>query len=305
MYTFQLHLEETYNKHIIRGLVKAEIMATAVFTNMFVNATIAIEEYMSKAYYTSKNNRITMLKKYDVEDIAIQLFMCVLPINNGHRTVEPIQGIATELGLQFYSNQLEAVKTGAELLAICESCGLYTILSSFSEEHMHDTAVIKPNYMLEEDTLRAIHTTMFMPPMLCEPLPWKDNDNGGFLLSNSSCVLGSGNDVEQHQALDVLNKLQSIKWTLNETMLLEEELPSKPLDMNNPSDIRKAKQHSDRCIQSQFIYDLMLKENNEFYFIWKYDKRGRIYSQGYDINLQGSEYKKSIIEFAHKELVTL
>lgn len=304
MYSTQLHLEQTYNKHNIRSLIKAEVMSHAVFTDMFIKAVSSIEEYMSKTYYTSKNVRIQKLSKYSSEDIAIQLFMCVLPINDGRRSVEPIQGIATELGLQFFDHQLDAVKTGAELLAVCESCGLYTILSSFSVEHNHDTAVIKPKYQLEDETLRAIHLTMYMPPMVCRPIEWTDNNHGGFLLSNNSCVLGAGNDVGQHQSLDVLNKLQSIKWTLNETMLQEEELPTKPLNMTDAVDIRKAKQHSDRCRQSQLVYDMLLNDGNEFFFIWKYDKRGRMYSQGYDVNLQGSEYKKSIIEFSNKELLT-
>ena len=87
-------------------------------------------------------------------------------------------------------------------------------------------------------------------------------------------------------------------------MLQEPELPRKVLDMNNPIDVRKAQQHNDRCLQSAMVYDLMLQEDNEFYFIWKYDKRGRMYSQGYDINLQGSEYKKATIEFSKQELIT-
>lgn len=299
MYSTQLAFESKYSKHNIRTLIRNEIISTAVFSNMFINATTLIESYLSGSYYASKQSRVHHLSTFDIEDIAIAVFSSVLPIVHHNVTSEPIQGVATNLGLQFFSHQLDAVKTGAELLAVCEPCGLYTILSAFSEEHMHDTAVIRPKYQLDDSTLQAIHLTMYMPPMLCTPIDWTSNSQGGHLTYNSSCVLGTGNDVGQHQCLDVLNRLQSIAWTLNETMLTEPELPSKATD-----NLRKMQQHNARCLQSSIVYDLMLQEGNKFYFIWKYDKRGRMYSQGYDINLQGSSYKKSIIEFSNQELLT-
>lgn len=305
MYSTQLTFEQTYSKHNVRHLIHMEIMATAVFSTMFVRCTQLIDAWSTTTHYASKQKRMTHLfDNHTSEDIAIALFSAVLPIVNHGKLSEPIQGVATNLGLSFFDHQLDAVKTGAELLAVCEPCGLYDILSAFSEEHMHDTAVIRPKYQLDDATLNAIHLTMFMPPMLCEPIPWTDNTQGGHLTFNSHCVLGTGNDIGQHQSLDVLNRLQAIAWTLNETMLQEPELPSKVYDMTNKDDARKAQQHNDRCIHSQMVYDLMLKEDNQFYFIWKYDKRGRMYSQGYDINLQGSSYKKATIEFAHQELLT-
>lgn len=300
MYSTQLSFEQTYSKHTIRQLIRAEVMATAVFTGMFVRCTELIDAWSTTTHYASKQKRMAHLFEHHTsEDIAIALFCAVLPIVHHARTSEPIQGVATNLGLSFFDHQLDAVKTGAELLAVCEPCGLYDILSAFSEEHMHDTAVIRPKYQLDDTTLASIHLTMYMPPMMCTPIDWTANNQGGHLTFNSSCILGTGNDIGQHQSLDVLNRLQSIAWTLNETMLQEEELPSKATD-----DPRKMQQHNDRCLQSRMVYDLMLQDENQFYFIWKYDKRGRMYSQGYDINLQGSSYKKATIEFAHQELLT-
>ena len=40
-----------------------------------------------------------------------------------------------------------------------------------------------------------------------------------------------------------------------------------------------------------------------FRFEWLFDKRGRSYSTGYDINLQGNEFKKALLNLHHKELV--
>lgn len=312
-YATQLHLEETLSRTNIRKWMFDEVMQTAVFSDMFIKATDLIDGYLAKDYYKSKQARVDAIKSKATEDIAIELFMAVLPINNGKRTNEPIQGVATNLGLLLgFTHQLDAVKTGAELLAVCEPCGLYKISSAYSTEHDHDTATVIPKFMLSDALLHKIHLTQYMPPMMCEPISWSKDHvpfhvhkyTGGMLTHSSSPVLGHGNDVGQFQCLDALNKLQSIAWTLNETMLREEELPREPLDMSDPIDVRKAHQHNQRVMQSKQVYDLMLANDNHFFFIWKYDKRGRMYSQGYDINLQGSEYKKATIEFAQQEILT-
>ena len=48
---------------------------------------------------------------------------------------------------------------------------------------------------------------------------------------------------------------------------------------------------------------LPILEGNKFYFTWKFDSRGRMYSQGYHCNLQATEYKKAILNFSHEELI--
>ena len=56
--------------------------------------------------------------------------------------------------------------------------------------------------------------------------------------------------------------------------------------------------------QSYYFYSLMANQGNKFYFGNKVDKRGRIYTQGYHINLQGTPFKKASLNFANKEQVT-
>jgi DNA-directed RNA polymerase len=43
--------------------------------------------------------------------------------------------------------------------------------------------------------------------------------------------------------------------------------------------------------------------DNEFYLTHKYDKRGRIYCQGYHVNYQGTPWNKAVIQFANEEIV--
>ena len=44
--------------------------------------------------------------------------------------------------------------------------------------------------------------------------------------------------------------------------------------------------------------------NRPFYFEWNYDKRGRIYSKGYLINVQTNEYGKALLRFYHPKEVS-
>ena len=46
-----------------------------------------------------------------------------------------------------------------------------------------------------------------------------------------------------------------------------------------------------------------LVEDNPFYLTHKIDKRGRIYSQGYAINVQGNSYQKSLIDLVKKDYI--
>ena len=53
--------------------------------------------------------------------------------------------------------------------------------------------------------------------------------------------------------------------------------------------------------RSNLAYSIV--EDNPFYLTNKIDKRGRIYSQGYAINVQGNSYQKSCIDLVKKDYI--
>ena len=55
---------------------------------------------------------------------------------------------------------------------------------------------------------------------------------------------------------------------------------------------------------SEKVYDYLLSNNNTFYFVWRYDARGRMYSQGYHVNIQSNAYRKAMLDFKDKTLIT-
>ena len=90
---------------------------------------------------------------------------------------------------------------------------------------------------------------------------------------------------KQPKNLKFINKIKSIPWTLDSNVLIEEERPKMPTSI-----------YRHKRIMSDYW-------GQEFYFDWAYDKRGRSYSMGYDINLQSDEYHKALLNMP-KEVLT-
>ncbi len=291
----QIDIEKTYSRKTVRNLVKADVDVTS---DVYKSCVQFIEDYLNTKYYDSKTKRINELKQHTsitVDDIVLELFASVLPI----QTISPIQSVAANLGSRLgYIHLLDNIKTAAEIIAICEPSGLYTIYHSSSDENDTATLGIKAHYSLSDDVSQFINSTMFLPPMLCKPKTWasKDNVGGGYLLGSGSCILGALNHHNKQQNLTHLNTLQSITWELNKYMLEIPEIANKAFEL--PEQEKQFEVFKD---ESKEVYEMLLDSGNKFHFGWKYDKRGRSYSTGYHVNLQSTEYKKAILQFSHKE----
>lgn len=48
----------------------------------------------------------------------------------------------------------------------------------------------------------------------------------------------------------------------------------------------------------------LIHQGNEFYLTHKYDKRGRLYSCGYQVSTQGNSFQKAVVELRHKEIIS-
>ena len=293
----QLKIEQKYASKNVWGVVKESIDPEhEVITRM----EELITDYRTKTYsYESKQQRIDSISLHS-QDIAEIICAAVLMLTS----MSPIQAVATRLAHHLkFDSLLDGIKTSAELLAVCEASGLYTIYKASDPNNVVETLGIEPNYQLEASIRKQVDGVKYLPPMLCNPNRWitaKRNKGGGNLLhSGDSVILGHLNHHKKYQNLHAINVLQNISWSLNELVDLIEK-PNKPESVNTPE---KLKQFECMAEQSTLVYDNLIKAGNEFFFVWKYDKRGRMYSQGYHCNIQGSEYKKAILNFTKEELI--
>lgn len=136
--------------------------------------------------------------------------------------------------------------------------------------------------------------------MLCEPRPLTHNFQSGYLTHDDSLILGKGNNHAGDICRAVLDRCDQVALTLDTEFLARvEEEPSYDLDT-----AEKVDQWCTFKGQSKGFYQLMIDHGNHFHLTHKVDKRGRIYAQGYHITLQGTSYKKAMLELADPEHVT-
>lgn len=287
----QLLIEDKYSRHNIREHILKDIAYG--LEKPLQTAVQALTLYLEGNYYESKNRRLEQLRDKPVLQIITEICILVLPLEGA----QPIQGVVGQLATYFkYDDLFDGIKTAAEIVAVVCKSNLYDIIPANSSET--GSLMIKSNYSLEPETLNYIQETKYLPPMICKPEKVFHNNMDGYLTRQKSVILGKGNHHNMHLALDVINNLNEIELCLDTFMLEYEEVTTKPLDT-----YQKITQHSDLVSSSTKVYNDLIEQGNHFYLTWKYDSRGRVYSQGFHVNLQSTSYKKSIINLSKKELI--
>lgn len=282
-------METMYSRRGLMASLKDDVCLEDITDLVF-----SIETYLNQQYsYDSKNARVDEIRVESL-DIAYQLAASVMRCNG---VITPIQGVCTALAPLLNSKLIEGVRTAAEILAVCEG-KLYDLLAHDYEGNPTGTLALEPKITPSLSVLSRIEEFMYVPPMVLAPKPWKTNTGGGHYTQEESCILGQHNHHKDAQALDCLNILQEIEWELDPIIMQLKEQPNKVLDTPE-----KVIQFKIMKITSSRIY----KEYCAipFYFMWKFDKRGRMYSSGYHINFQSTDYKKALLSFVKQEVITL
>jgi len=286
----QICIEDKYSKSNIKEkLIKAVDEAKdAGLQDSFYHCVIQVETYLSTpATYESKRIRIAQIAHMDVDKIVNTILINVIPCTE----LTLIQNVVTKVANIFdYADPMDGIKTASELISVGRLSGIFNMYVN--------PVSIQSNVSFSTEVLNFIQETQYLMPMLCKPDDWTNNNDGGYISLCSSIILKGYNHHTYQQAYDVINALQNIEWELDERILLEEEQPKKPLDTKN-----KIANWGKYIFSSKQVYRNMIEAGNAFYFEWKYDFRGRAYSQGYHTNLQSSSYKKASLNFKKKQLI--
>lgn len=169
--------------------------------------------------------------------------------------------------------------------------------------------VVKPELQIPPELQKELDLFQYPLPMIVEPNEIKSNSDSGYLLGSSSVIL-KNNHHDEDVCLDHLNTMNKIKFTINvdtARMIANawRDLDKKK-DGETPDDFEKRKRAFERYdATSHQVINIMEQCGNEFYLTHKYDKRGRIYCQGYHVNYQGNAWNKAVIELADQEVVEL
>lgn len=164
-------------------------------------------------------------------------------------------------------------------------------------------------FTLSQDVQDDIDRFQYPLPMVVKPQPVTNNRQTGYLTTGGSIILKK-NHHEDDVCLDHINAMNAIKFSINQDTALMVKNQWRNLDKpkqgetkDNFEKRKKAFEKYDRTAKE--VMELLLQEGNEFYLTHKYDKRGRIYCQGYHVTYQGAPWSKAIIELADKEIIDI
>ena len=287
----QVVAEDVYSRKNIRKYIQEAIeqSVTEDLKPLFENYVQKVTDWMmTPGSYESIEREKQHIRSIEPNDIVIEIFVAVLPCTQP----TPIQEVATKLlKILNFDDVFTGIKMAANLLGVCSDSKLYMVYG--------DPLRIKSNFELSDQIKQIIEKTQYLNPMLCPPNNWESNVGGGYITSCDSIVLKKYNRHNKPQALDALNTVQQIEWELDDVMVNYIEKPN--TEPETKEQIEAATLLSNKSLN---VYQEMMDTGNSFYFVWRYDFRGRMYSQGYYINLQSTSYKKAILNFKKKELIT-
>ena len=142
----------------------------------------------------------------------------------------------------------------------------------------------------DSDTQRKLDKFCYPLPMIATPLTvTKNNESPMYTVKRDSQILRD-NYTDEDINLDYLNQQNQIELEINQYAV-----------EHNTKEYKKgSREVFDRfCKAQKEILDIF--KDKPFHLLWKYDKRGRSYDQGYHIHIQDDDYGKSLIMFHHKE----
>ena len=266
-------LEWKYSKRNAREIIKHEIQTC--FNSMYrvYDCVDTMKQWLTKESYDSKNTRKLWLlnQEYDLLEFCLNVMVVVLREGKP----QPLQSVAGIMAPTFgFKDIFDGVKTAAELLGIMCEHDLFDVeVATLNEENR---MMIVPLWELDDQVKQHLKNIRYMPPMVWKPLKVVANKGCQYWTFAESLILGSPvNHHDMPLALDVINLMNNQALSLDYHVLQQEELPNKPLDT-----LQKQEQFNQMKQASRTVYDEMLDHGNKFYLTHKYDKRGRLYSQG-------------------------
>ena len=241
----------------------------------------ALEQYVldytsSKSRWTTRDEQVEVIKSMP-EYLVERVFRAISTLSTEGAVLQSITGMI------FTSKNKSIVwdiQLGALVLAVCQHCGLYDI-NRVANDKGSMSYLVKPNANLIEEGLLETNLPLDydLRPSI---IPLEYSDPSEHILGHKSNTLMARSNSNNTINLDVLEYLSSVGYGL---------------------DIDFIKSNLDDTNRSEGVskFNAKLRDmeysTRPFYFEWNYDKRGRIYSKGYLINVQSNEYGKALLRF--------
>ena len=262
------------------------------YTDEIDSLTTSLREYISQSYWDSKNERLQAINK-DLTKVILNILTQTVLIASDYVPVLLICS-SVSFGLGRYHD----IQTCADVLWLINQTDLILI------DIVNDTRYIQSNMELPDELVNRLALMCVLPPMLVKPRTLRHNKSCGYLTINKdSLILGDKENYhDECISLDVLNTLnsQALCLDLDICYKFQKEFKSE-FDKDTDEYLNQRKTYERAKEQFEFFRDKI--QDHTIHFTHKVDKRGRVYSQGYTFNFQGSSYEKACINLKTKEFV--
>ena len=289
----QTTLEHTLHPYHLSKDIKEYLLQE--YSNDINHIQTVLDEYLTQEYWDSKNERLSILKQYDTEKIILDVLTQLVLIADDYIplisacTVKQIKGL----------NKIQSAQTIGDILHCIDSTDL--ILWDITEDNRR---YIQSNMALSDELQRRVDLMCVLPPMLVKPRTLRHNKSCGYLTINKdSLILGDRENYhDKCISLDVLNTLNStaLQLDLDICYKFQKEFKSE-FDKDTDEYLNQRKTYERAKEQFEYFRDVI--QDKTIFFTHKVDKRGRVYSQGYQFNTQGSSYEKACLQLKVKEFV--
>lgn len=254
--------------------------------------TTSLREYISQSYWDSKNERLIAIDK-DLTKVILNILTQTVLIGSSYVPLLSICG-SVSFGLSRYHD----IQTCADVLWLINQTDLILV------DIVDDTRYVQSNMELPDELVNRLTLMCVLPPMLVKPRTLRHNRSCGYLtIGKDSLILGDKENYhDECISLDVLNTLnsQALCLDLDICYKFQKEFKSE-FDKDTDEYLNQRKTYERAKEQFEFFRDKI--QDKTIHFTHKVDKRGRVYSQGYTFNFQGSSYEKACINLKTKEFV--
>lgn len=161
---------------------------------------------------------------------------------------------------------------------------------------------------ITRDVQDELDRYQFPLPMVVEPRELRSNRDSAYVTSSDGSVILRNNHHDEDVCLDHLNRVNKIRFTLdNDTANMIRNRwrnLDKPKVGETRQDFERRKRAFDKYDRTaRRVMTQVTQLGNLFHLTHKYDKRGRVYCQGYHVNYQGAPWNKAVVQLADKEVV--
>ena len=308
-YLLQEKIEKTFSKRFITAAAVDDLLTCESIVNKLNRGIEYVNSWLNKDHDVERELRLLAVRELDIKELVMQVVACIsLECQKPMKLVSIASLCARHLNM---SDKVEAIHTMAEIIAVLGETDL------FDNKKTREGWIVISRVGLDAEVTQYADNALYLPPLIIKPRKVRHNRDSGYITQRGeSLILGFyENHHDDNICLDVLNTLNSNEYELDTDFInqYEEQWHREELSQQEYEELS----HADREIynmdaktwkkfqeQGKFFQHLMIHHGNSFYLCNKVDKRGRIYSSGYHVNVQGSSFKKAMVNFKHHEIPT-